>query len=271
MLYEVQGGGFLGFYREYGGSVSIVGERTQYNREWIVKPRPVDKFIPEHYEDREFWQAELTVDEWVLVPEHVVIETRTVEAGWEYSQIFVPGAWLDRRYWIEENCEYQRVTELRNILGVMKTVTRTILVCEPAHWGSRKEWVPGWWKEVSVWVDEHEEQYEVKVRTQYVKQPVTHPGYFYNKSVLVPARTVVEWVESGAFEDVPYQQLIYGYSGNSEEYALEELQRFAGEPRPGVNPYDSMQLRYTGTNNWISLNAGFISNATSIGYNRYVA
>lgn len=271
MLYAIDGGGFLGFYGEYGGSVSVSGTRTIQVSEWVVKERPVEVKKPARYEDVEVWYPEISEIELVLVAEYSEEQTRTVEAGWLYRQVWIEGHFEPRRYWIEEDCEYKLVTELRNILGVMVPVTRPILVCEPAHWGERQEWISGWWKEVSTWVEEHEESFMVVIPEHFEEQLVTYPGYYKTETVYRPAETVIEMVESGQFEMVDYEENIYSYDGSSDEYCLTELKRGVGELREGAEPTDNLQLRYTGTNTWFSLDAWFVSCCTAIGSNKYVA
>lgn len=260
----------MGFYREYGGAVTIVGYRDVIKREWVVKPREVRVWVPEYYEDRQIWVEETIVQDWVLVPEHIELETRTVEAGWAYSQVWVEGEWVARRYWIEEFCEYQEKTVRMSVLGVMRDVTRNVLVCEPAHWGERKEWIPGQFREVSHWEDEYEETFEVKVRTHYEMQDIVIPGHFKPDRVLVPGEWLTEMVESGAWEDVVYQEPVYSYVGSVDEYCLVELQRAGRDPPDGEVAADTLELRYTGSNEWITVEAEYVSLAQSIGGNVYV-
>lgn len=271
VLYETADGEYLGFYREYGGTVEITGYRSVVVREWVVKERPVQVLQDDQYKDVDVWVDESSTEEWVLIPEHVEIETRTIEGHWEYWTVWIEGHFEPRRYWIEENCEYELKTEMRPILGELVSVTRKVLVCEPAHWGERQQWIAGWYKEMSEWIDEYEEKYEVMVRTQHEKRIVVTPGHYVTKTVLVPGEYETVMVESGAWEEVPYQEPIYSYVGANDEYCLEELKKAHRDPAIGEPAADELLLRKTGTNEWETVDADFVSVAKSIGPNDYVA
>lgn len=270
VLYEIADGEYLGFYREYGGPVEITGYRDRVVREWVIKDRPIIVKEDATYQDVEVWIPEVTVEEWVLVPEHVEIHSRIVDGEWIHSEQWIEGEWVDRRYWIEEDCWYEPHTEIRPVLGEMVGVTRNVLVCEPAHWGERKEWIDGYWKAVSEWVDAHDEEYEVMVRTHYEKQDVTYPGHYETETVLVPGEYVTVMAESGAWEDVIYQEPIFSYVGAKDEYCLEGHKKALIDPAIGEPDLDELLLRKTATNERITVPAQFVKVAKSIGPNNYI-
>lgn len=270
MLYKIIDGAYLGFYQEYGGTVFISGYRTIIKKQWVIRDREVTVWVPEElvwYQD--FVPAHDRVTD-VFYPEHYETVTQTVPGEWLFTEIWVAGHWEDRRYWIEENCWYESKTIEILVLGVMTPVSRMVEVCEPAHWGVREQWIPGWWKELSEWVPEHEIEVEILVPAQHKTEVVTVPGGWVSKSRTVDAHWDTSVTMCGGWDMVEFEDPIFSYYGEREEYCLVARKRgpvltIAGEPEG-----DSLKCRITGTDQWVTFEADYLCCATSIGENQYV-
>jgi len=270
MLYHIIDGAYLGFYREYGGTVFISGYRTIVKKQWIVKERLEEVWIEGeeartriwiegHYEDRRYW-----------VPEHTETRTETVPGEWVTGQIWIAAHYELRRYWVDEVCWYESKTIERPILGVMVPVTRMVEVCEPAHFATRQVWVAGDWKQTKDWVSEHEEKYEETISGHYEVRREWQPLREIEITTKRPGRWEFKLLESGKWEDVEVEDPIYSYYGLRDEYCLVERKRAPLITIAGEHEGDLLRCRITGTDQWVPFNADFLCCATSIGENQYV-
>lgn len=270
MLYKIIDGAYLGFYREYGGTVFISGYRTKVKKQWIVKDRleevwiegewaRTQNWIEGHYETKTFW-----------VPEYTEIITKTVPGAWLIGEIWVPGYFATRRFWIEEFCWYESKTIDVMVLGVLTPVTRMVEVCEPAHWGTRQVWVEGNWVQTKEWVDEHEETYEEVIAGHDEVREVWIPLRVIEIPVQRPGRWEFKLIESGAWEDVEVEDPIYSYYGSRDEYCLVKRVRGPAYMIAGEDPGDTLGCRITGTDQWVTFQALYMFCASRIGENQYV-
>lgn len=106
LLYKIIDGAYLGFYQEYGGTVFISGYRTIVKKQWIFRVRP-----------EEVW----------------------VDGDWLMSEIWIPGHYEARRFWVWEDW----VNSM------------------PAYWGVRQVWVKGYWQQTKTWEPGRYELFEI--------------------------------------------------------------------------------------------------------------
>lgn len=270
MLYNIIDGAYLGFYREYGGTVFISGYRSIVKKQWIVRKRLEEVFIEGEWVKTEHWIDEHEVERLFWVPGYEEKHTEIVPGKWIYNQIYIEGHYEPRRFWIEEVCWYESKTVEMMVLGEMRPVTRMVEVCEPAHWGVRQYWIAGWWREIPEWVPEHELETTLWIDGHDEIRMVTIPLHVIEIPVKRPDRYEFMEIESGAWEDVEVEDPIYSYYGERDEYKLIDRDRGPVMVIAGVGDWDVLYCRVTATGGSVTFKAKFICCAVSIGENQYV-
>lgn len=270
MLYKIIDGAYLGFYREYGGTVFISGYRTIIKKQWVIRDREVTVWVPDElvwYQD--FVPEHDRVTD-VFYPAHYETVTETVPGEWLISEIWIAGHWETRRYWIEEVCWYESKTIEMMVLGVMRPVSRMVEICEPAHWGTRQVWVAGDWRQAKEWVPEHEVEVETLIPEEHKTEVVHVSGQWVSKSRTIPAHWDTSVTLCGGWDMVEFEDPIYSYYVSRDEYCLVARKRGPVLTFIGEHVGDSLRCRITGTDQWVTFDADYICCATSIGENQYV-
>lgn len=196
LMFWCTGGPYLGFYRERGSTVRIVGYRTvtktvQVWHDELVETKMPDTYqmvrIPEHYE--------MEAKEY-FVPETKETRTRVVTEHYESKTVTEPAHWGTREYWLGPHIEiqYKEVPghyEIKNIWVPEYYVTR--YYWREAHpergleaaWIPYQHLIPAGYKDQRVWVETYQEPYEVEIPGCWQERRIWFPDVTRTYPVLI--------------------------------------------------------------------------------------
>jgi len=212
----------LGFYKERGSTLTIVGYRTVTKRVQVWHTEMIETII-----EGEYTHTSLPIEghyeyKEVIVPEEEVTYKKTVPAHYETETQYIQGHYETQEIWIPEHEEQHFVEvpgfyELRKVQEPGHYERQNIWVPEyyvtryywreahpargleaawipyqhliPAGYKEQRVWVEGIWVDKEYWVDATWEYQTVVVQGQYRDHRVWVDGNFEDVNVWIPERT----------------------------------------------------------------------------------
>lgn len=228
--------------------------------------------VPGYYEDRQVQDPGQYEIQNIWVPEYYVTRyywreahpARGLEAAWIPYQHLIPAGFKDQRVWVEG--------QWRTVEFWVDATFEYQTVVVPGQYRDHRVWVDGNYEDVNVWIPERNETVTVIVPEHKEIEEYWVDAWIKHVSIRRPDKTIMVEQTYWKWEDVEYQEPIFGYADLPYTENLELVDHIRGPVMVivGEPEADTLKIRYVPTGDEFFMDAEFVGCAVRIGENQYV-